>query len=184
MSGGNQALFFLVTTVLELVIWVFWLRLLLQVVKADFYNPISQFVWQATRFPTDWLKGFMPSVRGINLAVCVGLVLSALAFVYAVVTLVGTQVGVGSALLYTVLKLLVMLLALYTFTLFVQAILSWVGPGTQNPAATVLWSINEPLLRPVRNIIPPIGGLDLSPLAVIIALQVLSRLVPLPGVLR
>ena len=47
MSGGNQALFFLVTTVLELVIWVFWLRLLLQVVKADFYNPISQFVWQA-----------------------------------------------------------------------------------------------------------------------------------------
>lgn len=131
MSGGNQALFFLVTTVLELVIWVFWLRLLLQVVKADFYNPISQFVWQATRFPTDWLKGFLPSVRGINLAVCVGLVLSALAFVYAVVTLVGTQVGVGSALLYTVLKLLVMLLALYTFTLFVQAILSWVGPGTQ-----------------------------------------------------
>ena len=95
-----------------------------------------------------------------------------------------TKVGVGSALLYTVLKLLVMLLALYTFTLFVQAILSWVGPGTQNPAATVLWSINEPLLRPVRNIIPPIGGLDLSPLAVIIALQVLSRLVPLPGVLR
>ena len=61
MSGGNQALFFLVTTVLELVIWVFWLRLLLQVVKADFYNPISQFVWQASRFPTDWLQRFMPT---------------------------------------------------------------------------------------------------------------------------
>jgi YggT family protein len=184
MSGGNQALFFLVTTVLDLVIWVFWLRLLLQVVKADFYNPISQFVWQATRFPTDFLQRFMPAVRGINTAVCVGLALSALAFVYAVVNLVGTQVSVGSALLYTVLKLLTMLLGLYTFTLFVQAILSWVGPGTQNPAANVLWSLNEPLLRPVRNIIPPIGGLDLSPLAVILLLQVLSRLVPLPGVLR
>ena len=184
MSGGNQALFFLVTTVLELVIWVFWLRLLLQVVKADFYNPISQFVWQASRFPTDWLQRFMPTVRGVNLAVCVGLALSALAYVYAVASLINLPVDVGSATLHGGLKLLTMLLGLYTFTLFVQAILSWVGPGTQNPAANVLWSLNEPLLRPVRNLLPPIGGLDLSPLAVILMLQVLSRLVPLPGVLR
>ena len=184
MSGGNQALFFLITTVLELVIWVFWLRVLMQAVKADFYNPISQFVWQATRYPTDWLQHVLPSVRGINLAAVAGLLIGSLLFVYAVVNLVSTQIGLVAALMYAVLKLVVMLLSLYTFTLFVQAILSWVGPGTSNPAANVLWSINEPLLRPVRNILPPIGGLDLSPLAVIILLQVLSRLVPLPGVLR
>lgn len=184
MSGGNQALFFLVTTVLELVIWVFWLRLLMQAVKADFYNPISQFVWQATRYPTDWFQRVLPSVRGINLAVAAGLLIGGLLFVYAVVNLVSTQISPVATLMYAVLKLVVMLLSLYTFTLFVQAILSWVGPGTSNPAANVLWSINEPLLRPVRNILPPIGGLDLSPLAVIILLQVLSRLVPLPGVLR
>jgi YggT family protein len=85
---------------------------------------------------------------------------------------------------YGSLKLLLMLLGLYTFTLFIQAVMSWIGPGVHNPAANVLWSLNEPLLRPVRNVLPPIGGLDLSPLAVILALQVLSRLLPLPGVFR
>lgn len=184
MAGGQQATFFLVSTLLELVIWIFWLRLLLQTFKADFYNPISQFVMQATRYPTQWLQPLLPVTRGINLAVVAGLVMAGLVYVYAVVAIVGSSVGLASALFYTVMKLLVMVLGLYTFTLFVQAILSWVGPGTSNPATNVLFSLNEPLLRPVRNILPPIGGLDLSPLAMILLLQVLSRLVPLPGVFR
>jgi YggT family protein len=184
MAGSQQAVFFLVGTVLELVIWVFWLRLLLQAFRADFYNPISQFVLQATRYPTQWLQPMLPVTRGINLAVVAGLLLAGLIYVYAIVAIVGSSVGPGSALFYTVMKLIIMVLGLYTFTLFVQAILSWVGPGTSNPATNVLFSLNEPLLRPVRNILPPIGGLDLSPLAMILLLQVLSRLIPLPGVLR
>jgi YggT family protein len=53
-----------------------------------------------------------------------------------------------------------------------------------NPASNILWSLNEPILRPVRRFIPPMSGLDLSPLVVILLLQVLNRLLPLPGAFR
>ena len=184
MAGANSALYFLVTTLLELVIWVFWLRLLLQAVRADFYNPISQFVFRAPRMPTDPLSKVLPPVRNINLGAALSLFLLGMLFIYAVTALLGVRVGVLGMMGYGSLKLLLMLLGLYTFTLFIQAVMSWIGPGVHNPAANVLWSLNEPLLRPVRNVLPPVGGLDLSPLAVILALQVLSRLVPLPGVFR
>ena len=183
-ANGANALFFLVTTLFNLVIWIFGLRLLLQAVRADFYNPISQFIWQVTRFPTDALRQVLPNYRQLNVAAAVTLVALALLYIYAVSGLLGMRVGLIAALWFSVLKLVVMGLGLFTFTLFVQAVMSWLGPGVHNPAANILWSLNEPLLRPVRRLIPPIGGLDLSPLAVILMLQVLSRLVPLPGVLR
>lgn len=183
-ANGANALYFLVTTLFDLVIWIFGLRLLLQAARADFYNPISQFIWQFTRFPTDALSRLLPGYRTLNLGVVLTLVLLGMIYVYAVAALLSLKVGLPAALWYGTLKLLVMALGLYTFTLFVQAVMSWLGPGVHNPAANILWSINEPLLRPVRRVLPPMGGLDLSPLAVILALQVLSRLVPLPGVFR
>jgi len=66
----------------------------------------------------------------------------------------------------------------------IQAILSWVGPGVNNPAGRILWSINDPLLRPVRRVLPPFSGLDLSPLVLIVALQFVNLLIPLPGIFR
>jgi YggT family protein len=58
-------------------------------------------------------------------------------------------------------------------------VLSWVGPGTNNPAANVLWSLCEPLLRPVRRILPPVSGIDLSPVPVMLLLGFIDRLLPL-----
>jgi YggT family protein len=75
-------------------------------------------------------------------------------------------------------------LRMYMFAVLIYALMSFVNPGTYNPLTSVLASISEPLLRPVRRIIPPIAGLDLSPLFVIIGLQALMMAIPLPGVLR
>ncbi|MGH8459018.1 MAG: YggT family protein, partial [Nevskiales bacterium] len=83
-----------------------------------------------------------------------------------------------------VLKLVVFTLNLYFFSLLIQAIMSWVNPGMPTSASAVLWSINEPLLKPIRNVLPPIGGLDLSSLVLMIAIQMLLRGLPaLPGLL-
>jgi YggT family protein len=142
MVGANSALFFLVTTLLELVIWVYWLRLLLQAVRADFYNPISQFVFKATRMPTDPLSKLLPPVRNINLGAALSLFVLGMVFIYAVTALLGIRVGLLGLMGYGSLKLLLMLLGLYTFTLFIQAVMSWIGPGVHNPAANVLWSLN------------------------------------------
>jgi YggT family protein len=183
-ANTSNAMLFLVTTLFDLALWVFLLRIILQAVRADFYNPISQVIWKATRYPTDWLRSFLPNLRNLNSAAALVVLVLALANVYVVVGLLGFSVNVLSALWFALLKVLVLTVNLYTFTIFVQAILSWFGPGVNNPASNILWSMNEPLLRPARRIIPPISGLDLSPLLVILLLQVLSRLLPLPGVFR
>ncbi|MEQ1439688.1 YggT family protein [Fontimonas sp. SYSU GA230001] len=183
-ANASNAMLFLVTTLFDLALWVFLLRVILQWVRADFYNPISQLIWKATRYPTDWLRRFVPSAGNLNLAA--GLVVAALtlAYVYTVVGLLGFSVTTLSALWFAALKLLVVVVNLYTFTIFVQAILSWLGPGVNNPASNILWSMNEPLLRPARRVLSPLSGLDLSPLIVILLLQVLNRLLPLPGIFR
>lgn len=183
-ANASNALLFLVTTLFDLVLWIYLLRILLQVCRADFYNPISQAIFKATRFPTDWLRPYLPSVRNINLAALLALAVLGVVYIYVVTSLLGFSINPGSALWYAALKLVTLTVNLYTLTLFVQAIMSWLGPGVNNPASNILWSLNEPLLRPVRRILPAMGGLDLAPLAVILVLQVANRLLPLPGVFR
>jgi len=74
----------------------------------------------------------------------------------------------------------VAILNLMFFAILIRVILSWVSPGVHNPVTAVLWSVTEPVMAPVRRLIPPIGGLDLSPIFVLIALQALRMLVKLP----
>lgn len=185
--GANtaNALLFLVTTLFDLLMWMFLLRILLQWMRADFYNPISQAIWKVTRFPTDALRPYLPAPRGFNIAAALSVALIALVYIYSIVALLDIS-GVSplAALWFATLKIVVLTVNLYTFTLFVQAVMSWLGPGVNNPASNILWSLNEPLLRPVRRVIPPLSGLDLSPLVVILLLQVANRLLPLPGVFR
>lgn len=183
-ANADNALFYLVSTIFELYLWVLLLRILLQWVRADFYNPFSQLIWKMTQPILKWLQPVIPRWRNLDGAGLLFALVIALIYVRVVITLLGANYGWSAALWWAVLKLVVLTLNLYTFSLFVQAILSWVGPGVSNPAGSVLWSINEPLLRPVRRLLPPLSGLDLSPLVVILILQVLNRLVPLPGIFR
>ena len=183
-ANTSNALFYLVSTLFEVYLWILMLRIILQVVRADFYNPISQLVWQVTQPIVRPMQTVLPKVRQYDTAACVLLVLIATLYVFIATALLGYGVSVLGAIWYALLKVVVLTLNLYTFSLVVQAILSWVGPGVNNPAGSILWSLNEPLLRPVRRVIPPFSGLDLSPLIVIVVLQFLKLLLPLPGIFR
>ncbi len=184
-ANFNNAMLMLVNILFELYLWVLLLRVLLQYVKADFFNPFSQFVWSVTQPLAAPLARVIPRWRNIDLA---GALLCLLFAWLYVITIYGLffprSVDALTAAGYGLLKLITHTLSLYTLSIFVQALLSWFGPGVNNPAASVLWSLNEPLLRPVRRLIPPVGGLDLTPLFVIIGLQVLNQIVPLPFELR
>src|SRR3546814_11255183 len=103
------------------------------------------------------------------------LVALAVIYFYVVTGMLGFSIGIASALWFAALKLVVLGVNLLTFTIFVQAIMSWLGPGVNNPASNILWSLNEPLLRPVRRLIPAMSGLDLSPLVVIFLLPEIER---------
>jgi YggT family protein len=181
---ATNAVFYLVSTLFEVYLWIVMLRIILQFVSADFYNPISQLIWQLTQPIVRPLQKVLPKYRQWDLAAIALLITVVLIYIHVIAAITGygdRYSGVYS-LLPAVLKLMVLVLNLYTFALVIQAILSWVGPGVNNPAGSILWSINEPLLRPVRRVIPPFSGLDLSPLVVIVALQFVKLLIPLPGI--
>jgi YggT family protein len=181
-NAGN-ALVFLVDAVFGLYIAVLLLRYILQVVQADFYNPLSQFVWQATNPPVIPLQRIIPRWKRHDFAALVIAYLLAAVNIRLDLALSGFGLDIPHLLLWALLKLIGLACNLYFFSILIQAIMSWVSPGMPTPAQAVLWSINEPLLRPVRNVLPPIAGLDLSPLVVLIALQMLVRLLPVPQLL-
>lgn len=184
IANVNNAVVYLVGTLLDLLLYVFLLRVLLHAVRADFYNPISQLVWKFTQPVVRPLQTVMPRVRTVDVAALLVLYLIAVIDVRVVIGLYNYHLSIPQTIWYALLKLAMLLLNLYTLTLFVQAILSWVGPGTSNPASAILWSLNEPLLRPVRRVIPSVANLDLSPMVVMFGLQIVARLLPLPGLLN
>lgn len=185
-SHANNAIQFLVDTVLALYIIVVLLRILLQLTRANFHNPVSHFVRQLTQPVVQPLNRVIPRWQRLDVAAVIFALVLCFINIQIDLYLYPTHVIVQPGLLigWTVLKLLVLLCNLYFFTILIEALFSWISPGKHTPATAVLWTINEPLLRPVRRYIPDIGGLDISPLVVIIVLQVISRLLPLPGLFR
>ena len=74
------------------------------------------------------------------------------------------------------MPILVNLIDLYSLVILVAVILSWVPLERRNPLVTITHALTEPVLAPIRNVVPPIAGLDLSPMVLLIALQVLKDL--------
>jgi YggT family protein len=154
------------------------LRLLLQILRGDFYNPLSQALVMFTNPVVRPLRRFIPGLLGIDLASVVALYgLKCLELF--LLDLIGVHQRQPLPLpipLWAVIELLNLTLYLFIIALIVRALLSWVVPpgAGHNPALSVLSSLTEPLLRPVRRRLPPMGGFDLSPVAVILFLIILQ----------
>jgi YggT family protein len=180
----NAALFFVIKTLLDLYLIAYILRFLLQWSRADFHNPLSQFILSITDPVVRPLRRVVPGWRGLDFSPLVALLLLQLVVTTALFFMAtGTGVAAGMLLYYALLRILVGAIRLYFFAILVYVVLSWVSPGQWSPLTSVLYSLTQPLLRPVRRVLPPIGGLDLSPLFVLIGLQALLILIRLPGYL-
>jgi YggT family protein len=166
---------YLVQTVVSLYLLAMLLRFLLQLVKADFYNPISQFLVKVTNPLVIPLRKVIPSFGGLDIATLVlSLLLQVLAIV-AVLMLNGWQLpNPLQLLLWGGLGLVGLLVNIYFFALLAMIILSWVAPGSSNPAVYMLHQITEPVMVPVRKIVPPMGGLDFSPIVVFILINIIQ----------
>ena len=177
----TNALFFLINTGFNLYLMVVVLRLWLQLARADFYNPFSQFIVKATNPLVLPLRKVIPSLGPLDTATLV------LAWLVAVVKMLVLQqlllggIAPSQALVAGVLILVKESLSLIFWILVIRAILSWFSQG-RNPIELVMHQLTEPLLRPIRRVIPPMGGLDLSVLVALIALQFVQIL--LADVLR
>lgn len=177
----NNALFFLINTGFNLYLMVVVLRLWLQLARADFYNPFSQFIVKATNPLVLPLRKVIPSIGQLDTATLVLAWLVAVVKMLLIQQLFLGQIGISSALVAGVIILVKETLSLVFWIVIIRAILSWFSQG-RNPIELVMHQLTEPLLHPIRRVIPPLGGLDLSVLVVLIALQFIQIL--LADVLR
>lgn len=171
---------FLIQTLFGLYILAVMLRLLLQWVRADFYNPVSQFLVKITNPPLRPLRRVIPGWGGIDFASVLLLVALQMLELFLVNTALGTSQPVAGLAFSAVIALLNLLVNIYVFAIIIQVILSWVAPNTYNPVAGLIHHLTEPLLAPARRMIPPISGIDLSPLVVLVLLQLTKMLIIAP----
>jgi YggT family protein len=183
MTGGylSEAGIFLVSTLFDLYIFIVVLRFLLQCVRADFYNPISQFIVTATNPPLRRLRRWIPGYGGIDWP-CIMLMLALQMLEFILIGLIGNgrMPAFAALLIISIAGLLKLVIYIFMFAIIIQVIISWINPGAYNPITVILYKLTEPLLRPARRLLPAIGGLDFSPWAVLIALQLLIILLVKP----
>jgi len=177
--AGNAGVF-LIQTVFGLYLVAVMLRFLLQMTRADFYNPVSQFLVKVTNPPLIPLRRLIPGLVGIDMAAVVLLLVIQAVELVLVGLVQGFSLAIPGLLVLTVAELLNLLLNIYFFTILIQVILSWVNPGGYNPAVALLYSLNEPILSRARRVIPPISGFDLSPIVVFIGIQLIKMLMVSP----
>lgn len=175
---------FLVKTLSSLILLLFLLRLLLQWARADFFNPLSQFVFRATNPLVAPLLRITPRSRFVDVPTLIILfVLCALA-TRLLMVIAGAAYPPGIFLLYVFLRLINLMIWLYIVSILVEVVASLIGQGGYNPIVRVLRDINRPVLGLFRSFIPIIGSFDLAPLVALILLQTAAILIPLPGLLK
>ena len=174
---SDNPIIFLIETLFDLYIIVLMLRFILQQVRADFYNPISQFIVKATSPLVNPARRLIPGVGGIDLATIIVVIVFIALKIYIIALLSGYTPGLVALLLTGIRDFITLTLNIFIFAIIIHAILSWINPDPYNPVSGILYSITKPVLQPFRSIIKPIGGLDLTPLIALIALMFLERLV-------
>jgi YggT family protein len=167
----SNAATYMLETVFTLYIAMVLLRFLLQLARADFYNPICQFLVKATNPPLRPLRRIIPGLKGIDLASVVLLVLLQMLALWLMHIAGGRTIALPALFLFSLSELLLLTLNVFLISILVQVIMSWINPQTHNPVLSILYSLNEPLLRPARRMLPNASGIDFSPLLVLVLIQ-------------
>ena len=168
-------LIFLIDTLGGLYILALMLRFLLQWNKADAYEPIYQLLVKITQPLVKIMRRLIPSIGRIDTASIVLMLLLQMLLGFILFSLQGAQLSPAALALWSLTELIDLGLNIYLFAIILVVILSWVNPG-YNPATALLYSLTEPVLGWVRRMIPSISGMDLSPLLVLLGIQVLKML--------
>ena len=172
----SGALIYLLSTIIDLYVAAIMLRLLLQWVKADFYNPLCQFLVKISNPVLVPARRIVPSIGRLDTASVVVMLLLELIQLLIINQISGAGFELQFMMIFTVRKLLVALLMTYFVLIIARVIISWIGGQSRHPLIPLIYQLTEPVLRPFSKLIPPIGGVDLSPLLALIALRFLLLL--------
>ena len=180
----TQALVFVVNAVAQLYLFVLLLRILLPWLGADYRNPITQAILKITSPVVVPLRRIIPPVGRVDTATVLVAFIIQYLLILLILLIFGRTADIGTIALTAVVDLVLLMLRLFVFAIIIRVILSWISPGGYNPALAIIHALTDRVLLPFRRIIPPLGGLDLSPLVAIILITAVTIVVagfkPLP----
>ena len=183
-SNITNALVFIINAIGQLYLFVLLLRLLFPWLGADFRNPIAQAILKVTSPVVIPLRRIVPPLGRFDTATALVAFIIQYLLILLVLLIYGQSAGFGAIAMTTLVNLVLLVLRLFVFAIIIRVILSWISPGGYNPALAIIHSLTDRVLLPFRRVIPPMGGLDLSPLLAIILITALTIVVagfkPLP----
>lgn len=183
MGTFSEILRYLLQSALGLFLFAVLLRMLLQLARADFYNPVSQFVIRFTQPVLAPLRRLVPPIGRLDTASLLLATGVQVLSIMLALALLGFRPGnVLLLLVWALLGIASLIVNMYFFAILALIIFSWIAPHSQHPALALLHQLTEPVMGPVRRLLPPMGGLDLSPILVFVAINVLEIL--LRGIAR
>lgn len=164
-SNFSSASSWLIDALFSMYILAVMLRFLFQWVRADFSNPISQFIYKVTNPPLMPLRRFIPGYRGLDIpALLLLVVLQCITlFVLGLFPHIPMPSFPG-VILWSMAELLALWINIYIVGIAIMAIISWINPTGYNPIVGLINQLTNPVMRPFRRLIPPMSGLDLSPM--------------------
>ena len=177
MSGLNGAAIFVIQTLGSLYLLIVLLRFILQLVRANFYNPICQFTVKATQPLLKPLRRVIPSMFGLDMSSLVLAIIVQMVIFAVVLMLSYIPFTVLGLFLWAIIGVLKLFLNVFFYALIISVILSWVAPGSSSPGAELVNQITEPALAPFRRFLPSMGGLDISPILAFMVIQLFQSFV-------
>jgi YggT family protein len=175
MKAAVEIALYLVQTAVGFYLLLVILRFLLQLARADFYNPVSQFVVKATNPLLRPLRRVIPGLWGLDLAAIVLALIIQMLGLHIMLALLGLgMVNPMQTLVWSAIAIMATITRFYFFSVLAGIILSWVAQGSYHPAVVLLQQVNEPVMRPLRRLLPPMGGLDFSPILLFVLINVVE----------
>ncbi|MCW9004168.1 MAG: YggT family protein [Gammaproteobacteria bacterium] len=166
---------FLIDILFHLYTVLLMLRLILQLVKADFYNPVCQFIVKSTNPVVIPLRRFIAGIWGIDFATLLLIFAFTASKILLVSGLSGFDVSIAAVIISTLIETIMLTLDIFLFAIIIQALLSWINPDPYNPVVSLLNYLTWPVLKYFRKLLPPVSGFDLSPIFAIIAIMFIKQ---------
>jgi YggT family protein len=175
----NEALLFAIQFIFSILSFLFVARFLLQACRVDFYNPISQGFIRITDPLLKPLRVVIPGFRNLDIAAFIAAMTMEILLWVILHSLTSQYPGnFLQILMLGFIQVLLLIIRIFWWSILIVIIASFIAPGSYHPALGLMQQITEPLLAPARKLIPPMGGLDFSPILVFLLLGVVERILP------
>jgi YggT family protein len=171
---------FLIQTFGGLLLMIVLIRLLIQVSRADYYNPISQAIVKLTDPAIKPLKRILPTLRGVDFATLLVALLVQLITVCLIMVIYGNYLFHPAYIAWSLVGLLSTILDIYFFALIIMVIASWLAPHSNHPALALVHQLTDPLCVPARKLLPAMGGIDFSIILVFVAIRLIDSFLVIP----